>query len=96
MYEMVQNAYKVTLVSCIVPLAAGIFWRRASRAGAVLSLVFGLGTWIGAEVLAADATLPPQLAGLIASAFGMLMGSLASRTGPHPHQAASAAHRPGG
>ena len=33
MYEMVQNAYKVTLVSCIVPLAAGIYWKRANDAG---------------------------------------------------------------
>ena len=33
MYEMVQNAYKVTLVSCIVPLAAGIYWKRANNAG---------------------------------------------------------------
>ena len=30
---MVQNAYKVTLVSCIVPLAAGIYWKRANNAG---------------------------------------------------------------
>jgi len=76
MYEMVQNAYKVTLVSCIVPLAAGIFWKRANSAGAALSVAFGLGTWIVAETVAADATLPPQLAGLLASIFGMLMGTL--------------------
>ena len=40
MYEMVQNAYKVTLVSCVVPLAAGVFWKRATTVGAVLSVVF--------------------------------------------------------
>jgi SSS family transporter len=79
MYEMVQNAYKVTLVSCVVPLAAGIFWKRANTPGALLAVVLGLGTWIAAETIAADATLPPQLAGLIASLFGMLMGTLLSR-----------------
>ena len=45
MYEMVQNAYKVTLVSCIVPLAAGIYWRHASNVGAMVSVIFGLFAW---------------------------------------------------
>ena len=40
-----QKAYKVTLVSCIVPLAAGIFWKPANVPGAVLSVVFGLFSW---------------------------------------------------
>src|SRR5574341_1978363 len=42
MYEMVQNAYKVTLVGAFVPLAAGIYWRRANTAGAIMSIVLGL------------------------------------------------------
>ncbi|MDA1117037.1 MAG: sodium:solute symporter family protein [Proteobacteria bacterium] len=77
MYEMVQNAYKVTLVSCIVPLAAGIYWKRASVPGAVLSVVLGLGAWITAEFVAPEATVPPQLVGLAASLFGMVAGSYA-------------------
>jgi Na+/proline symporter len=76
MYEMVQNAYKVTLVSCIVPLAAGIYWKRASVPGAVLSVVFGLFSWGVAELAASEATVPPQLVGLAFSALGMLLGSL--------------------
>ncbi|MBI1942287.1 MAG: sodium:solute symporter family protein [Betaproteobacteria bacterium] len=79
MYEMVQNAYKVTLVSCVVPLAAGIYWKRASVAGAVLSVALGLGAWLIAEAVAADATVPPQLVGLAASMFGMVMGALVPR-----------------
>jgi len=35
MYDMVQNAYTVTLVAALVPLAAGIFWKRASNLGAI-------------------------------------------------------------
>src|SRR5512134_2394321 len=84
MYEMVQNAYKVTLVSCIVPLAAGIYWRRANVPGATLSVVFGLGSWIVAEAVAGDATVPPALVGLLSSAFGMVMGSCI----PHEHATA--------
>ena len=79
MYEMVQNAYKVTLVSCIVPLAAGIYWKRATNAGAMLSVTFGLVAWGIAELAAADATVPPQLVGLAFSLAGMVLGSLVPR-----------------
>jgi solute:Na+ symporter, SSS family len=76
MYEMVQNAYKVTLVSCIVPLAAGIYWKRATPVGAMISVLFGLASWGIAELVAADATVPPQLVGLAFSLLGMILGSL--------------------
>jgi SSS family solute:Na+ symporter len=89
MYEMVQNAYKVTLVSCIVPLAAGIFWKRANVPGAVLSVVFGLLSWTIAEWATTDDTvLPAQLVGLAFSIVGMVLGSLVPRTSAapaHPH-----------
>jgi Na+/proline symporter len=84
MYEMVQNAYKVTLVSCIVPLAAGIYWKRANTAGAILSVVFGLLSWTIAEAVAADATVPPQLVGLAFSIVGMVLGSLVPRAAVVP------------
>jgi Na+/proline symporter len=79
MYEMVQNAYKVTLVSCIVPLAAGIYWKRANVPGAVFSVLFGLLAWGIAELTAPEATLPPQLVGLAFSLLGMILGSLLPR-----------------
>jgi Na+/proline symporter len=79
MYEMVQNAYKVTLVSCIVPLAAGIYWRRATVPGAMLSVIFGLLSWGIAELVAPEATVPPQLVGLGFSLLGMVLGSLVPR-----------------
>jgi len=89
MYEMVQNAYKVTLVSCVVPLAAGVFWKRATTVGAVLSVVFGLVSWTIAELTAAEATVPPQLVGLAFSIVGMVLGSLVPRAAAapavHPH-----------
>jgi SSS family solute:Na+ symporter len=84
MYEMVQNAYKVTLVSCIVPLAAGIFWKRANVPGAVLSVVFGLLSWTIAEWVAPDGTVPPQLVGLGFSIVGMVLGSFVPRPAVAP------------
>jgi len=85
MYDMVQNAYKVTLVGAFVPLAAGIFWKRANVPGAAVSMIFGLGSWGVAELTAADATVPPQLVGLAFSILGMVLGSLVPRERALPH-----------
>jgi SSS family transporter len=76
-YEMVVGAYKVTLVAAFVPLAAGLYWRRATAQGALAAILAGLATWIALEVAAPDGLFPPQLAGLLASIAGMLVGSLA-------------------
>jgi len=66
----------VTLVAALVPLAAGIFWRRANNAGAILSAVFGLLAWGIALWTAPDATVPPTLVGLAFSVAGMVLGSV--------------------
>ena len=89
MYEMVQNAYKVTLVGALVPLAAGVFWKRATVQGALLSIFMGLIVWGAAEMNYADALLPPQIAGLAAAIVGMLAGTLLPQliTTPHAHHA---------
>jgi Na+/proline symporter len=76
-YEMVGNAYKVTLVAAVVPLFAGLFWKRATTQGALTAIVFGLGSWLYLEfTLTDEAFWPPQLAGLLFSLGGMLLGSL--------------------
>ncbi|AAZ96165.1 probable sodium/solute symporter [Thiobacillus denitrificans ATCC 25259] len=76
-HEMVANAYKVTLACAFVPLVAGLYWRRASNVGAGLAIALGFVVWVAVEFVAPDAALPPQFAGLIASALGMVLGSLA-------------------
>jgi solute:Na+ symporter, SSS family len=87
MYEMVQNAYKVTLVGAFVPLVCGIYWSRATTQGAVLSALVGLATWVVCETFFADALVPPQIVGLFGAVAGILVGSFApqvlkdSRTG---------------
>jgi SSS family transporter len=77
MYEMVQNAYKVTLVGAFVPLVCGIYWGRASTQGALVSALAGLAVWGICETFFAEALIPPQLVGLFASVLGMVGGSLA-------------------
>ncbi|KAF1069480.1 MAG: High-affinity proline transporter PutP [Pseudomonas citronellolis] len=77
-YEMVGNAYKVTLVAAVVPLFFGLFWKRATTQGALTAIGFGLIGWISLEIGHQDTDFwPPQLVGLICSAFGMILGSLA-------------------
>ena len=95
MYEMVQNAYKVTLVAAFTPLVFGMFWRGATPQGALVSIVFGLGTWVAMERIAPEGLFPPQLVGLGAAIFGMVAGSLAppiagGRACPRARQRASA------
>lgn len=80
-YELVSSAYQVTLVGAFVPLVMGIYWRRATTQGAIVSVGAGIATWvifmpqIGGEDLAA--LFPGQLAGLLAALAGMAIGSLA-------------------
>ena len=78
-YKMVENAYKITLVSAFVPLAFGLYWKPANQIGALAAIFLGLGTWIGLEIVAPDAVCPPQLAGLLAALTGMIVGSLLTR-----------------
>ncbi len=80
-YSMVENAYKVTLVVAFVPLAFGLYWKRANTQGAMLSIGLGLVSWIGMEITNPEATLPPQLLGLIMSLLGMIVGSLVPAMG---------------
>jgi len=75
-FEMVGNAYKVTLVAAFVPLTFGLYWKRANTQGALFAIVLGIATWLLMEAFPLSEIWPPQLAGLLMSALGMLVGSL--------------------
>jgi len=101
MYEMVQNAYKVTLAGAFVPLVAGLFWKRATAGGAMASILMGLGSWLLMEAFVAgwfsaeppaDVIWPTQFVGLAFAIVGMIGGTLAT---PAPHPAAHHAHHAG-
>ncbi|MFZ4552115.1 MAG: sodium:solute symporter family protein [Aquabacterium sp.] len=77
-YDLVSSAYQVTLVGAFIPLVMGLYWKRATTQGALLSITAGIGVW--AAFLMNEAwgeTFPCQLAGLLAAMVGMLAGSLA-------------------
>jgi SSS family transporter len=75
-YEMVGNAYKVTLVGAFIPLVMGLYWKRATTQGALCSTLGGLAAWILMEMFGGDSIWPPQLAGLLVAFGGMIAGSL--------------------
>ena len=75
-YEMVSSAYQVPLVGAFIPLLAGLYWKRATTQGAIFSTVLGLLTWLLFLATPAGEDFPAQLAGLIAAALGMVLGSV--------------------
>ncbi len=75
-HKMVENAYKVTLVSAFIPLVFGLYWKRATTQGAACAIIAGLATWITLEIVNPSGLWPPQLAGLMAAFAGILVGSL--------------------
>lgn len=77
MYQMVQNAYSIPLVGALVPLVLGIYWKRSTTQGAIVSILCGVGVWLTFSFAYSDFLIPPQLCGLVASFVGMLVGSLA-------------------
>ena len=74
-YDMVSGAYQVPLVGAFVPLVFGLYWPRATTQGAIFSIVLGLGTWLTLLLTPAGAEFPAQLAGVLASWAGMVIGS---------------------
>lgn len=83
-FKMVEDAYQVTLVCAFVPLFCGVYWKHATNQGSLLSIFLGLSVWLAMEFFGPDDPLiPGQLAGLLASAIGMVVGSLGPQRIPH-------------
>jgi SSS family transporter len=87
-YDLVSSAYQVTLVGAFVPLVTGLYWKRATTQGAVLSLAAGIATWIVffPQISPLGEVFPGQLAGLLAAFAGMIVGSLAPQVLKNRHE----------
>jgi SSS family solute:Na+ symporter len=88
-HQMVENAYKVTLVLAFVPLVAGLYWKRANTVGAYLAIGLGLATWLPMEFLLPEGEdpIPPQFAGFLMACAGMVAGSLLGGAAARPGRA---------
>lgn len=78
-YELVGESSSLSLVALFIPLVAGLYWKRASALGAILSMVFGTGTWLILEFYPTE--IPSIIWGLSASITGMLIGSFIKKNG---------------
>ncbi len=86
-YEMVSGAYQVTLVGAFIPLLFGLYWAKATTQGAIFSIALGLLTWLICLMTPVGEEFPAQLAGVLASLAGMLIGSLAPQALKNKHGA---------
>jgi Na+/proline symporter len=90
-HQMVENAYRVTLAGAFVPLAFGLFWRRATSFGATMAVVTGLGVWLFGELFFPPLALPPHLIAMGVAAVVMVVASL---FGPHERHPRPPARHP--
>lgn len=73
-YELVGESSILSLVSLFVPLAMGIYWKRANSVGAFFSMVLGMLTWIIFEVYGSG--WPSLIPATMVSLLAMIIGSL--------------------
>ncbi|TDB63758.1 sodium:solute symporter family protein [Arundinibacter roseus] len=73
-FELVAESSAFSLVSLFVPLAAGLYWKKTNTLGCLLSMSVGLLAWL--ICLQLNTEFPPMLYGLLASFFGMWIGTL--------------------
>jgi SSS family transporter len=73
-YELVGESSVLSLVSLFVPLTMGLYWKRSSSAGALLSMVIGILTWIIFE--AYESWWPSLVPATLSSLVAMIVGSL--------------------
>ena len=89
-YELVSSAYQVTLVGAFVPLVMGLYWKRATTQGAIVSIGAGILVWLlfFPQITGWGEHFPGQLAGLVAAFVGMFVGSLAPQVFKNRSEAA--------
>ena len=73
-FELVSESSILSLVSLFIPLTLGLYWKKASSAGALISMVIGMLTWIIFEAYESD--WPSLVPATLASLGGMVVGSL--------------------
>jgi Na+/proline symporter len=76
-YELVGQSSALSLVCLFIPLMCGLYWKKASDLGALLSMILGFTCWLIALIIGSDELtgVPPIFWGLGASILGMLFGS---------------------
>lgn len=79
-YELVGMSSILSLVSLFIPLTFGLYWKRATSEGALLSIVLGMTVWFYFECFPVE--IPSLILGTLASLAGMVVGSLFLKSSP--------------
>lgn len=74
-YELVGESSILSLVSLFIPLAFGLYWKKANSWGAFFSMVLGTFAWFTLEYL--DTSWPSHIPAVIISLLAMVGGSYA-------------------
>ncbi|WP_297337824.1 sodium:solute symporter family protein [Algoriphagus sp.] len=72
-YELVAGASILMLVSLFVPLTAGLYWKKASRMGALFSMFLGMLSYLYLSTF--ELSISPHILGLGVSILSMILGS---------------------
>lgn len=72
-FKMVENAYQVTLVCAFIPLAAGVYWSRATNQGAIFAIFLGVSIWLS---LLFSSTMTPAQIAVLPSALDLLIAAI--------------------
>lgn len=70
-YDLIQDANSVILVCVTVPFITGVWWKRANRTGALVSMAMGFLTWLVAILVAPE--FPGDLLGLLVGLVAILI-----------------------
>lgn len=73
-YELVGESSILSLVSLFAPLVFGLYWKKSSSAGALLSMVLGILTWIIFEFY--ETSWPSLVPATLVSMAAMIAGSI--------------------
>lgn len=75
-YDMVAMAYQFPVVGAFWPLVCGLYWKKATRQGCFVSILFGSAVWVVLTWSPLGEVFPNVLGGFLAAGFGMVVGSL--------------------
>lgn len=73
-YALVAESSIFSLVSLFAPMTFGLYWKRSSSTGAILSMVLGLAVWLFFQWY--ELPVSSLVPGLLASLAAMVLGSL--------------------
>jgi SSS family transporter len=73
-YELVGESSVLGIVSLLVPMVAALYWKRSSAAGAMLSMILGMGTWLVLRIFV-EPELNPFLPALGVSILAQIAGT---------------------